>query len=191
MVEPKHGFTKSGKPVYEKAMNHLKQETAYQRFNKSFAVKVTSAVGSMTCAYVFAFLALLSLPAVLSAFSAFAGDFPKWLIKASVIALVAWVAQTFLQLVLLSVIMVGQNVQQLASDARASKTFEDAEVILDRLNCQTQGGLTEVLDAVHALSEKIAAGMTAGQPSGPTGREAPETSDGRSPSATTSPRVPD
>jgi hypothetical protein len=108
----------------------------------------------------------LSLPAVLSAFNAFSGVFPSWLIKTSVIALVAWIAQTFLQLVLLSVIMVGQNVQQMAADARASKTFEDTEVILDRLNCETKGGLTEVLDAVNALPEKIAAAMAGTQARG-------------------------
>jgi hypothetical protein len=155
--EPTHGYTKSGKPVHENSMDHLKRETPYQRFNQAFAVKVTNVVGSMTCAYVFGVLSLLSLPAVLSAFNAFSGVFPNWLIKASVIALVAWIAQTFLQLVLLSVIMVGQNVQQMASDARASKTFDDAEVILDRLNCATQGGITEVLDAVNALAEKLSA----------------------------------
>jgi len=36
------------------------------------------------------------------------------------------VAQTFLQLVLLSVIMVGQNVQAAAADKRAEATFHDA-----------------------------------------------------------------
>jgi hypothetical protein len=161
---PTHGYTKAGRPVHARTMDHLKHDTPYQRFNQDFAVKVTNAVGSMTCAYVFSVLSLLSLPAVLSAFNVFSGVFPNWLIKASVIALVAWIAQTFLQLVLLSVIMVGQNVQQLASDARASKTFEDAEVILDRLNCQTQGGITEVLDAVNALSEKLAAALAAQNP---------------------------
>jgi hypothetical protein len=64
------------------------------------------------------------------------------------------------------VIMVGQNVQQLASDARATKTFDDTEVILDRLNCETQGGLTEVFDAVNALPDKIAAAMAARQTPG-------------------------
>jgi hypothetical protein len=166
--EPTHGYTRSGQPVHEQTMDHLKQNTAYQRFNQAFAVKVTSAVGSMTCAYVFSLLSLLSLPAVLSAFNAFSGVFPNWLIKTSVIALVAWIAQTFLQLVLLSVIMVGQNVQQMAADARATKTFEDAEVILDRLNCQTQGGITEILDAVNALSGKIAAAKTAAPTTGTT-----------------------
>lgn len=159
--EPTHGYTKSGRPVHGRTMDHLKHETHYQRFNQAFAVKVTNAVGSMTCAYVFSILSLLSLPAVLSAFNVFAGVFPEWLIKTSVIALVAWIAQTFLQLVLLSVIMVGQNVQQLASDARASKTFEDAEVILDRLDCRTEGGITEILNAVNALPEKIATAMAA------------------------------
>ena len=47
--------------------------------------------------------------------------------------------------------MVGQNVQSTAADARAAKTFEDTERILDRLNTQTAGGLKEVLDAIHAL----------------------------------------
>ncbi|HEY6426037.1 MAG TPA: hypothetical protein VIX84_02295, partial [Acidimicrobiales bacterium] len=122
--EPTYGYTKSGRRVHARTMDHLKHETPYQRFNQAFAVKVTGAVGSMTCAYVFSLLSLLSLPAVLSAFNVFSGVFPGWLIKTSVIALVAWIAQTFLQLVLLSVIMVGQNVQQLASDARAAKTFE-------------------------------------------------------------------
>jgi hypothetical protein len=147
-------------------MDHLKQDTRYQRFNQAFAVRVTNVVGSMTCAYVFCILALLSLPAVLSAFNAFSGVFPSWLIKASLIALVAWVAQTFLQLVLLSVIMVGQNVQQMASDARAAKTFEDTEVIIDRLNCATKGGLTEVLDAVNELPQRIAAATAAAQTPG-------------------------
>ena len=41
--------------------------------------------------------------------------------------MVAWVAQSFLQFVLLSVIMVGHSVQSTASDARAVKTFEDTK----------------------------------------------------------------
>lgn len=43
---------------------------------------------------------------------------------------VQWIAQTFLQLVLLSIILVGQNVQAAASDKRALDTFTDAELIL-------------------------------------------------------------
>jgi len=74
-------------------------------FNTRIAVKITNVVGSMWCAYAFALLALISLPAALRS-----GD---------PIIIVAWIAQTFLQLVLLPIIIVGQNVQAAASDARA------------------------------------------------------------------------
>jgi hypothetical protein len=91
----------------------------------------------MACAYVFGVIALISLPAAIT--------------SGSVIIIVAWIAQTFLQLVLLSIIMVGQRVQSLASDARAEKEFADTETILDRLDVNTAGGLADVLDAIHAL----------------------------------------
>ena len=44
--------------------------------------------------------------------------------------IVQWIAQTFLQLVLLSIIIVGQNVQASASDKRAEDTYQDAEAVL-------------------------------------------------------------
>jgi hypothetical protein len=43
---------------------------------------------------------------------------------------VSWIAQTFLQLVLLSIIIVGQNIAAAASDKRAEDTYKDAESIL-------------------------------------------------------------
>ena len=95
-----------------------KRETRSQRFNAWVALRVTNAVGSLWCAWVFAGIALLGLP---QAFSR-GGEGP-----------VAWVAQTFLQLVLLSVILVGQNLQSAAADARSEQTFEDAERILREL----------------------------------------------------------
>ena len=64
-------------------------------FNRRVAEKVTSFVSTMWCAYIFAALALISLPAAIRS-----GD---------VVIIVAWIAQTFLQLVLLSIIMVGQK----------------------------------------------------------------------------------
>jgi len=72
-------------------------------------------------------------------------------------AIISWIAQTFLQLVLLSIIMVGQSVQSAASDARAEKSFTDTETILDRLDTHTAGGLQEVLDAIHALATPTSA----------------------------------
>jgi hypothetical protein len=44
--------------------------------------------------------------------------------------LIAWIAQTFRQLVLLSTIIVGQNIAIASSDERSEDTFKDAETIL-------------------------------------------------------------
>lgn len=107
-------------------------------FNAKVAVVITRSVGTMACAYVFGIIALISLPAAIN--------------SGQVIVIVAWVAQTFLQLVLLSIIMVGQSVQSAASDARAAKQFNDTEIILDRLDIHTAGGIKDVLDAIHGLS---------------------------------------
>jgi hypothetical protein len=80
------------------------------RFNTRLAVKITKSVGSMWMAYIFAAIALISLPAALA--------------SGQVIIIVAWIAQTFLQLVLLPIIIVGQNVIQAANDARAEADHE-------------------------------------------------------------------
>ena len=152
--EPHFGRTRHGLPVHARTIDHHAAAPGSRwpvRFNAWLAVKISRAVGSMWCAYTFALLAFLSLPAVLTA-AGFTHFFPRWLVAAGLIALVAWIAQTFLQLVLLSVIMVGQDVMGRASDARSAKTFEDTEVIVDRLDVTTEGGLKAVLDAVNALA---------------------------------------
>jgi hypothetical protein len=110
-------------------------------FNAKFAVLITRLVGTMWCAYLFGIIALLGLGPAL---------------KPGGEGIIAWIAQTFLQLVLLSVIMVGQNVQSLASDARAANTFKDAETILDRLDLHTQGGLKAILDRLDEISPPAA-----------------------------------
>ena len=158
MREPHFGHAGHGLPVHRKSVDHLPEHSAYARFNKRLAVTVTDKIGSMTCAWVFSVIALVSLPAVLTeAFHLHV--FPSWLVSAGLIALVAWVAQTYIQLVLLSVIMVGQRVGAEAGDARAEKTFDDVEAVrtdlttaLDRLDEKTEGGLKAVLDAVAALA---------------------------------------
>ena len=157
---PTHGFTRHGIAVHRRTVDHLPTATAYQRFNKRVALGLTSVVGTMTTFWVFCILALLSLPAVLSGFGTFAHTFPTWMIRASIIALVAWVAQTFIQLVLLPALMVGQNLQNEAADARATKTFEDVEEarqslmhVIDLLDCHTVGGLHDILQAVQSLKE--------------------------------------
>ena len=103
---PHFGHTRHGMAVHLRTADHLPVHNAYARVNKKLAVKVTAWVGSVTCAYVFSVLSLVSLPAVLT--EAFHVHwFPTWLVSVGLIALVAWIAQTYLQLVLLSVIIVG------------------------------------------------------------------------------------
>lgn len=95
-------------------------------FNGWLAVQITKRVGSMWCAYAFAVLALISLPAA---------------IQQGTVAIVSWISQTFLQLVLLSVIMVGQQVLAKASDKQALQTYNDAEAVL------------HLTDEIHRLIE--------------------------------------
>jgi len=105
--------------------------------NARIGLKITLVVGTMWCAYLFTLLALVSAP---SAFK-----------SGNSIIIVAWIAQTFLQLVLLPIIIVGQNVQAKAADARSEQTFHDTEAILHALDLTTQGDLTEVLNAIKAI----------------------------------------
>jgi hypothetical protein len=122
-------------------------------FNAKLALLITRSVGTMACAYLFTVLALMSLPAILIQAEVLKkSDVPTFFTKPGLILIVAWIAQTFLQLVLLSIIMVGQSVQSTASDARAAKEFTDTETILDRLDTHTAGGIREVLDAIRALA---------------------------------------
>ncbi len=65
----------------------------------------------MWCAYLFALIALISLPAALQ--------------SQSVIIIIAWLAQTFLQLVLLSIIMVGQNLQAQEAEKQTKQVLNE------------------------------------------------------------------
>ncbi|WP_211708821.1 hypothetical protein, partial [Paraburkholderia aspalathi] len=84
----------------EKTGPHLTAQE-HLGLNGRIALVITNAVGTMWCAYVFAAIALISLPSA---------------VQGGVSTLIAWIAQTFLQLVLLSVIMVGQKVAAAASE---------------------------------------------------------------------------
>jgi hypothetical protein len=125
-------------------------------FNAKLAVIITHAVGSMAMAYIFCLISLTSLPAVLiEAGVLSSGDVPKFLTKPGLILIVAWIAQTFIQLVLLSIIMVGQDVQSIASDARSENTFKDTQAILDAMNTETEGGLRTILEAIQAQAKPV------------------------------------
>lgn len=146
-----------------KVADQLPQGSAVQRFNTRAALIVTKVVGSMWCAYAFGAFDLISLPDA---------------IKGGTPTIISWVAQTFLQLVLLSVIMVGQDVQAQASDKRSEQEFGDVEAILHEqgeqakhlaaqdeqiiaitraLDLKTEGGLSDVMAAVQRVYDLDAA----------------------------------
>ncbi len=112
------------------------------RFNDWLAVTVTNIVGTMWCAYAFAGLALISLPSA---------------VRGGTATLIAWIAQTFLQLVLLSIIMVGQKVAAEKSDRQLEQTYRDAEALLkvsDDIHRLLQQN-TELTEDIHeVLKEK-------------------------------------
>src|SRR5216117_1216559 len=85
-------------------------------FNGKIGLFLTTIVGTMWAAYLFTILALVS--------------FPSAMCSGNSIIIVAWIAQTFLQLVLLPIIIVGQNILGKAADKRAEQTYKDAEAIM-------------------------------------------------------------
>ena len=138
-----HPHLERRKELFEKS----KKEAA--SFNDWLAVKITNIVGTMWCAYLFAILALVSLPEA---------------IKGGTAALIAWIAQTFLQLVLLSIIMVGQKVASEKSDKQLEQTYYDAEALLQisddmhkliKQNVQLTGQVNELLGQNTQLTQQI------------------------------------
>jgi len=111
----------------------------FQRVNSWLGLKITVIVGTMVCAYLFAALALISLPDNIH----------------STQDLILWTSSSFLQLVLLPIIIVGQNIQAQASDKRAEATYKDAGAILhEALQIQQH------LEAQDEAIERILSGLS-------------------------------
>jgi hypothetical protein len=110
-------------------------------FNGRIAVTLTRIVGTMWCAYAFAVLALVALPDALQ--------------SGGLLPLIQWLSQTFIQLVMLSVIMVGQSILAKASDRRADLTYADAEATFHEAE-QIQAHLEAQDRALNVLLDKIA-----------------------------------
>ncbi len=110
--------------------------------NNRIGLTLTAIVGTMWCAYAFAFLALLVLPEALGG---------------GVLTLVGWLSQTFIQLVMLSVIMVGQNILGRAADRRSEMTYSDADAAFHETQ-QVQAHLAaqdQVIDEMAATIERL------------------------------------
>lgn len=70
----------------------------YRRLSDALAVRITDGVATMACAYAFAAVSVISLPAAIMTFDP--------------VIIVSWISSNFLQLVLLSIIMVGDRLRE-------------------------------------------------------------------------------
>jgi hypothetical protein len=115
------------------------------RFNSGLAVLITKSVGTMWAAYLFVLIGLVSLPQALAAF-----------LKGDTVTGIAWLSQSFLQLVLLPIIIVGQNVISASQDARAEADHQTLTV-LHSINVR-QLSLLEQQQKILALLEQTEGG---------------------------------
>ena len=111
-----------------------------KRFNVWLATKVTDGIATMWCAYIFAGIALISLPKALQS-----GDS---------IVIVSWIAQTFLQLVLLSIIMVGQKVQSKSVEDTINETHTASLAEFELAKEARKDAHTE-LEQLHKISQDM------------------------------------
>src|SRR5216683_2893196 len=109
----------------------MEAEKAAAGFNTRVAVALTKGVGTMWTAYTFTVLAFVGLLGLLN------------LLNPITFLLATWVSQQFLQLVLLPVIMVGQNVLGRKTELQADEqfhttmsTYHDIEQIMQHLSEQ-------------------------------------------------------
>jgi hypothetical protein len=102
-------------PVKTRDLRHLDHPNPFVRFNARFGLRITIVVGTMWMAYLFTVIALVALPDA---------------VKQGTYFIVVWLSSSFLQLVLLPIIIVGQNIQARAADKRSEDTYKDAEAVL-------------------------------------------------------------
>lgn len=154
---PHWGFThQHGFAVHAHTADHLKPQpgdSLYARFNKRVAIWLTKNVGSMTAFWLFTLASMTVAPSCL-----FAAGYIHW--KAFITTfgfelLATLILSTWLELALMPAIMVGQNLQNAASDARAAKQFEDLEEVRDWLDLHTEGGLADVMAEVRKIGEVL------------------------------------
>lgn len=148
-ADPHFGHTAVGQPVHAHLHHYLPSATSADRFNSRFGLGITKSVGTMWCAYIFAMIGVMGVAGALTN-------------NVKIVLIVGAVSGYFLQLVLLPIIIVGQDIQGKASDARAAKTFEDAEeskgdlvTVIDKLDVTTEGGIAEIYALQKRIAEKL------------------------------------
>ncbi len=131
-----------GAPIRTMDMRKVDHANVFVRLNARVGLRVTLIVGTMWCAYLFSVIALFALPSA---------------IHQGTFYIVVWISSSFLQLVLLPIIIVGQNIQAAAADKRSEETYKDAEAVLaearaiqSHLEAQ-DGAITNIVTRLEAL----------------------------------------
>ena len=114
--------------------------------NGRIGLVITTLVGTMWAAYIFCVIALIGAYAII-------GN------NMTLNLVIILISQTFLQLVLLPIIIVGQNIQGKAADKRSEQTYKDAEAILNE--CLQ---LQQHLQAQDKILDDIIAHLHGAQP---------------------------
>ena len=112
---PRAAELRASKPVKTTDLRRTSHPNIFVRVNAKVGLKVTLVVGTMWCAYAFTVIALFALPSAITQGTYY---------------VIVWLSSSFLQLVLLPVIIVGQNIQASAADKRSEDTYKDAEAVL-------------------------------------------------------------
>ena len=135
-----HPHVAARKGLRPENADEVLKEAGPRGFNQKFGYLITKGVGTMWAAYLFFLLSLVSLPAVI--------------MDGDPILIISWIAQTCLQLVLLPLIIVGQNIQAANSERRAILTYEDSAAVLEEAN-QIQKHLDHQDQLLQELTERL------------------------------------
>jgi hypothetical protein len=128
-------------PTKTRDLRRLNHPNPFIRFNARFGLRITLVVGTMWMAYIFTVLALFALPDA---------------IKQGTYFIIVWLSSSFLQLVLLPIIIVGQNIQARAADKRSEDTYKDAEAVLKESE-EIQKHLLAQDQAISSILERLEA----------------------------------
>lgn len=140
---PRAQELREGRPVKSTDVRRLNHGNVFVRFNARFGLKITLIVGTMWAAYLFTLLALFALPSA---------------VHQGTYYIIVWLSSSFLQLVLLPIIIVGQNIQAATADKRAEDTYKDAEAVLKESE-EIQKHLLAQDQAISDILERLAAAV--------------------------------
>ena len=136
---PRAEELRESRPVKSGDFRAVNHQNVIVRLNAKFGLKVTLIVGTMWAAYLFTVLALFALPSA---------------ILQGTYYIIVWLSSSFLQLVLLPIIIVGQNIQAAAADKRAEDTYKDAEAVLKEAE-EIQKHLEAQDDAISSIVTRL------------------------------------